>query len=101
TYKFLQEEHTASLEASMLHEMAQIATTRGIALEDVAFFLAKTLSQLSHADTVAYLRHQGAQRASQTPTHKLSALQDVERGKRLEAEETVGYAVRQGAALGV
>src|SRR5262249_37563863 len=95
TYKFLQEQHTASLEASLLHEMAQIAITRGIALEDVAFFPAKTLSQLSHADTVAYLRHQGEQRVSQTPTHKLSALQDVERGKRLEVEETLGYAVQQ------
>jgi ketopantoate reductase len=35
------------------------------------------------------------------PTHKISALQDVERGKRLEVEETLGYAVRQGTALGV
>jgi 2-dehydropantoate 2-reductase len=101
TYKFLHNHHTASVEASLLHEMAQIAITRGIALEDVAFFPAKTLSQLSLADTVAYLRHQGEQRASQTPTHKLSALQDVERGKRLEVEETLGYAVRQGAALGI
>ena len=39
--------------------------------------------------------------ASQMPTHKVSTLQDVERGKRLEVEETLGYAVRQGAALGV
>jgi 2-dehydropantoate 2-reductase len=101
TYKFLQEQRTASIEASLLHEMAQLATTRGIALEDVAFFHAKTLSQLSLADTAAHLRHQGEQRASQTPTHKLSALQDVERGKRLEVEETLGYAVRQGAALGI
>ena len=101
TYKFLQEQHTASLEASLLHEIAQIATTRGIALEDVAFFHAKTLSQLSLADTVAHLRHQGEQRASQAPTHKLSALQDLEQGKRLEVEETLGYAVQQGAALGI
>ena len=101
TYKFLQEQHTASIEASLLHEMAQIATTRGIVLEDVAFFPAKTLSQLSLADTVAHLRHQGEQWASQTSTHKLSTLQDLEQGKRLEVEETLGYAVRQGVELGV
>jgi 2-dehydropantoate 2-reductase len=101
TYKFLQEQHTASLEASLLHEMAQIAITRGIALDDVAFFHAKTLSHLSLADTVAHLRHQGEQRALQAPTHKLSALQDLEQGKRLEVEETLGYAVRQGVELGI
>ena len=101
TYKFLQEQHTASVEASLLHEMAQIATARGIALDDVAFFHAKTLSHLSLADTVAHLRHQGEQRALQAPTHKLSALQDLEQGKRLEVEETLGYAVQQGVALGI
>src|SRR5215813_4769818 len=101
TYKFLQEPHTASIEASLLHEIAQIATTRGIVLEDVAFFHAKTLSQLSLADTIAHLRHQGEQRALQAPTHKLSALQDLEQGKRLEVEETLGYAVHQGMELGI
>jgi ketopantoate reductase len=39
--------------------------------------------------------------ASQAPLHKISTLQDVERGKRLEVEEALGYAVRQGAALGI
>jgi len=28
-------------------------------------------------------------------------LQDVERGKRLKVEETLSYAVQQGAALGI
>jgi ketopantoate reductase len=35
------------------------------------------------------------------PQRKISALQDLEQGKRLEVEETLGYAVRQGAALGI
>jgi ketopantoate reductase len=35
------------------------------------------------------------------PHNKISALQDVERGKRLEVAETLGYAVQQGAALGL
>ena len=101
TYRFLQDPQTASVMASILHEMAHIATTQGIALEDTGFFQVKTLSQLSLADTVAHLRHQGEQWALQAPTHKLSALQDLERGKRLEVEETLGYAVQQCAALGL
>jgi 2-dehydropantoate 2-reductase len=101
TYRFLQDPQTASIMASILHEMAQIATTRGIVLDDIGFFQAKTLSQLSLEDTVAHLRQQGEQRALQAPTHKVSTLQDLEQGKRLEVEETLGYAVRQSAALGI
>jgi 2-dehydropantoate 2-reductase len=33
--------------------------------------------------------------------HKVSMLQDLERGRRLEVEETLGYAVRKGAELGL
>jgi ketopantoate reductase len=35
------------------------------------------------------------------PTLKHSALQNLERGRRLEVEETLGYAVRKGAELGI
>jgi 2-dehydropantoate 2-reductase len=101
TYKLLQDPQTASIMTSLLHEMAQIATTCGIVLDDIGFFQAKTLSQLSLEDTVAHLRQQGEQRALQAPTHKVSTLQDLEQGKRLEVEEILGYAVRKGAELGI
>jgi hypothetical protein len=45
--------------ASLLHEIAQIATRRRIALADMAFFPTKTLSELSVDDTVTQLRHIG------------------------------------------
>jgi 2-dehydropantoate 2-reductase len=101
TYKFLQEAQTASIAAAILHEMAQIATARAIALEDITFFPTKTLSQLAFDDLVMHLQHMGDQLASQAPLHKISTLQDVEQGKHLEVEETLGYAVRQGIALGI
>ena len=85
----------------MLHEMTQLATTRGMTLADMAFFPTKTLSELSVDDMVTQLRQRGDQLASRVPTLKISALQDVERGKRLEVEETLGYAVQQSAMLGV
>jgi 2-dehydropantoate 2-reductase len=101
SYKILQDAHTAFIMAAILHEMAQMATTQGIALADMAFFPTKTLSQLALDDLVTHLRQMGDRWASLIPTHKISALQDVERGKRLEVEETLGDAVRQSAALGV
>jgi ketopantoate reductase len=81
--------------------MMQIAKARGIVLEDIPIFAAKTLSQLSFDDTVTHMRRQGDWFASQAPTHKVSILQDAEQGKRLEVEETLGYAVRQATELGV
>ena len=101
TYKLLQDAHLASIVAALLHEIAQIATRRRIALADMAFFPTKTLSELSVDDTVTQLRHIGDRWASLMPHNKISALQDVERGKRLEVEETLGYAIQQGAALGL
>jgi 2-dehydropantoate 2-reductase len=101
TYKVLQADATASIMASVVHEMARLAKARDIVLEDISLFPTKTLSQLSFEETVAELRRQGDQFASQAPAHKVSTLQDLEQGKRLEVEETLGYAVRQGAELGV
>jgi ketopantoate reductase len=44
----------------------------------------------------------GERVAAQAPSHKVSTLLDLEQGyPRLEVEETLGYAVRQGAELGV
>jgi 2-dehydropantoate 2-reductase len=101
TYKFMQDPHTASVSASLLREMIQIARARGIVLEDIPIFAAKTLSHLSFDDTVAHMRRQGDWFATHAPTHKVSILQDAEQGKPLEVEEVLGYAVRQAAALSV
>ena len=81
--------------------MTQIATARAIVLEDITFFPTKTLSQLAFDDLVTHLQQMGDELASHAPLHKVSTLQDVEQGKRLEVEETLGYAVRQSAALGI
>jgi 2-dehydropantoate 2-reductase len=101
TYKFLLEAQTASIVAAILREMTQIATARAIVLEDITFFPTKTFSQLAFDDLVTHLQQMGDALASQAPLHKISTLQDVEQGKRLEVEETLGYAVRQSAALGI
>jgi 2-dehydropantoate 2-reductase len=101
SYKILQDPQMTSITAALLHEMAQLATCRGIPLHDIALFPIKTLSQLAFDDTVTHIRQIGDRWASQLPTAKVSTLRDLEHGKRLEVEETLGYAVRQGAALGI
>ena len=53
------------------------------------------------AEAVATIRRLAAVMEAQAPAHKLSILQDLERGRRLEIEETLGYAVRKGLELDV
>jgi 2-dehydropantoate 2-reductase len=101
SYKILQDPQMGSLTAALLHEMAQLATRRGLTLHDIALFPTKTLSQLAFDDTVSHIRQIGDRWASLLPTAKVSTLHDLEQGKRLEVEETLGYAVRQSAALGI
>lgn len=82
--------------------MVAIASALRIEIEDTSFVAVKTLSQLSLDDSIAQIRQRGKQFASQAPAHKVSTLQDLEQGKkRLEVKETLGYAVQQGAKLGV
>src|SRR5215468_3370659 len=101
SYKILQDPPMASITAALLHEMAQLATRRGLALYDIALVPTKTLSECAFNDTVTHIRQIGDRWASLLPTAKVSTLQDVERGKRLEVDETLGYAVRQSAALDI
>jgi 2-dehydropantoate 2-reductase len=101
TYKLFQDAQIASIVAAILQEMTQLATARAIVLADLPFFPTQTLSALSVDAMVTQLRQIGDRWASLMPHNKMSILQDVERGKRLEVEETLGYAVQQGAALGI
>ena len=101
TYKLLQDRYVASVVADLLHETARLAAARNIALEDTAALPIQALSRQSHADTLTRLLQVGDQFAARAPSHKISTLQDLEQGKRLEVEEILGYAVQQGEELGV
>jgi 2-dehydropantoate 2-reductase len=101
SYKILQDLPMASITTAILHEMAQLATSRSIPLHDIALFPTKTLSEFAFNDTVTHIRQIGDRWASLLPTAKVSTLHDLEQGKLLVVEETLGYAVRQSAALGI
>lgn len=101
TYKFLSHPDTATIVAQILHETGRLAARQGIALENRAPLPVKTLCALPLAEAVDTLRRFGAVMQAQAPAHKLSTLQDLERGRRLEIEETLGYAVRKGVELDV
>jgi 2-dehydropantoate 2-reductase len=101
TYKFLSHPDSAVVVAQLIQETGLLAARLNIPLDDRGSFPIKTLCSISLADAVTIVRGVGETMATQAPAHKISTLQDLERGRCLEFAETLGYAARQGAELGV
>jgi 2-dehydropantoate 2-reductase len=101
TYKFLSHPDTAVIVAQLLRETGQLAAAQGIALEDRGPLPPRILCSVPLEEAVRIIRRAGENMAVQAPAHKISTLQDLERGRRLEFEGTMGYAVRRGRELGV
>ena len=103
THRTLQDADLARLQVTLVREGALLAERQGIALEDIGgLLIPKTLSSLPPPEAAARLRSIGDAFEQQGVTsHKMSALQDLERGRRLEVEETLGHAVRRAADLGL
>jgi 2-dehydropantoate 2-reductase len=93
TWKFLSVPDTAKFGAQIMKETALLAGKRGIDLEDRPPFSVKSMAGMSEEDAAEKLCEVGALMEAVTPNHRVSALQDLERGKRLEAGETLGYVV--------
>ena len=102
TYRMFKHPDLAWLAAQLTQEVAQIPAKLGIPLLDKGVFAAKTLGEVPLEAAVANFRQVGESMEAQgATTHKVSILQDLERGRRLEFEAMFGYAVRKGAELGV
>jgi 2-dehydropantoate 2-reductase len=101
TAKFLSDPDEATLMARLMREMGQIATRLGVPLEDSGLIPAKALCEGSLSEAVELVRRVGTVVSERAPAHKISTLQDLERGRRLEVEETLGYAVRKGAEFNI
>jgi 2-dehydropantoate 2-reductase len=102
TYKIFKHPDLAWMAAKLTREVAQLPARLGIPLLDQGAFSAKTLSTGTFEEAVASFQQVGGRMEAQGATaHKVSILQDLERGRRMEFEEMFGYAVRQGVGLGV
>lgn len=101
TGKLLADPHCALLAATVMIEMAAIAAANGIKIVDtpplpVASIVATTAE--AGRDIVMAI---GEEWLETTPAHRMSCLQDLERGKRLEVEETLGFAVTEASSRGI
>jgi 2-dehydropantoate 2-reductase len=101
THKFLSDVDMATVGVRLIREAAQLAERKGVALDDAPPGYARTIATASEEAAIEQMRIIGSQFATRTPHHRMSALQDLERGRPLEVEETLGYVVQQAAALGI
>jgi 2-dehydropantoate 2-reductase len=92
----------AALFVAISREVARVAERLGIALADFRGFAVKTVCTLPFGEAVESLMARGRAMQEQGMTQvKISTLQDLERGKPTEADQTIGHVVRLGGRLGV
>ena len=101
TYKFLSDADSARIAARVMRETAAVAAALDIPLQDKAPIPSAQISRGTEDEAVAILNRVGGTFRERAPQHRMSALQDVDRGQRLEIEETLGYTVAEAQRLGV
>ena len=99
TWKFLADPDSALLLVRLVRETGVLARALGISLSDRAVLPTATLCDATEADAVALVRRLGADYRVNAPGHRMSALQDVEGGRPLEVNETLGYACERARGL--
>jgi 2-dehydropantoate 2-reductase len=102
TGKYLSDPDCATLLVRLVREMSTLASASGVQLTDQHSLLPiQTIIGKSEAEAVAAIIRSGQEFSRSAPEHRMSALQDLEAGRPLEIEETIGDAVRRADALRV
>jgi ketopantoate reductase len=84
-----------------MRETGMLATRLGMPLEDRPPLPSATVVAGSEDQAVEALQTIGATLRERAPQMRQSALQDVQRGRRIEVEETLGYTCTRAAELGL
>ena len=99
TWKFLSDPDSALLLARLVRETGALAGALGIRLSDRALLPAATLCAGSEEQAVGLILRAGREYHVNAPQHRMSALQDIEAGRPLEVNETLGYACDKAREL--
>jgi len=100
-HEMYQDPSLAALFVELTHEVAAVAARLGIPLVDCQGFPIKTLCAQPFDAAVESIIARGRAMQERGMTQvKISTLQDLERGKRTEAEHVIGYVVDLAAAHG-
>jgi 2-dehydropantoate 2-reductase len=100
TWRYLTDPDCALVLVRVVREVAGIAKAAGVqlAMEDTLLPLQGILAGSDEAAVQAVVQA-GRHFQAHSPNHRLSTLQDLEAGRPLEIQETLGYAVRRAQEL--
>jgi 2-dehydropantoate 2-reductase len=99
TWKYLIDPGTAQVAVRVMREVGTLAAACEVRMSDRAVLPVASICRESEQDAIALLAKSGLQMKSAAPLHRMSTLQDLEAGRPLEVEETLGHAVRRAAEL--
>lgn len=99
TWKCLVDPDLALVLARLVREVGALAAARKIPLSDRSPLPVAMILRGSEAEATAIIQEFGRDLRSMAPEHRMSSLQDLEAGRALEIEETLGHAVRDAARL--
>ncbi len=83
----------------MIREMGTIAAAKQIGIMDQSPLPVASVIAGSIDNARDVLVGVGQEWLRKAPDHRMSSLQDLERGKRLEVDETLGYAIAEARRL--
>jgi len=101
TWRFLSDPDSALVIARLARETARLAQALGVGITDDSVLPVASMTRGTEAQAAARVQAVGARYLADAPGHRMSSLQDIDRGRPLEVHETLGYALARAAALGL
>ncbi|HUU73063.1 MAG TPA: ketopantoate reductase family protein [Burkholderiales bacterium] len=100
TWRFMADADTALIAARVMRETANVAIGHGVKLQDSGFSSTAFVNG-TEQDAVKAVRAHGEKMKASAPEFRQSILQDADRNRRLEVNETLDYTLKLAAELGV
>jgi len=101
TWKYLMDPDSALLHARLVRELGSLAEASGVPLTDDSLLPVASMCSGSEEQAVEAVMRAGQDFKTRVPGHRMSSLQDLDAGRALEVEYTLGHAVRKAVSLGL
>lgn len=101
TWKYMSDADAALVMARLVREVGTLAVASGVKLSDQSMLPVASLCAASESEAAAVIVALGERMRTTAPRHRMSTLQDLQAGRPLEVEETLGFACRKATERGV
>ena len=101
TWQFLTDDRGARLAVALVREACRLADAMQIQLMDLSPLPALKLRDAGDAEAYEVVKEIGRRFQTDASGHRMSMLQDIDRGSRIEIKETLGYALEQARSRSI